>query len=157
MATMSLTTPRMIQCLKFPWNAIIAISTRLRQAELKMLMMTVGASVCNSFFIIGAMFLLMLCYAFAGVVLFGTVKYAAWNNIVSFRRCGLLLSRYGENIDRHANFGSAPLAITILFRIVTGEDWNKIMHDCMVSVYAKALVVFWYQNSNLWYPRRWSR
>lgn len=21
----------------------------------------------------------------------------------------------------------------MLFRIVTGEDWNKIMHDCMVQ------------------------
>ncbi|KAB1267741.1 Sodium leak channel non-selective protein [Camelus dromedarius] len=60
------------------------------------------------------MFLLLLCYAFAGVVLFGTVKY-------------------GENINRHANFSSAGKAITVLFRIVTGEDWNKIMHDCMVQ------------------------
>lgn len=34
---------------------------------------------------------------------------------------------------RHANFSTAGKAITVLFRIVTGEDWNKIMHDCMVS------------------------
>lgn len=33
---------------------------------------------------------------------------------------------------RHANFSTAGKAITVLFRIVTGEDWNKIMHDCMV-------------------------
>nr|XP_039260022.1 sodium leak channel non-selective protein-like isoform X1 [Styela clava] len=85
-----------------------------KHAILKMLLMTVAVSVYKSFFIIGAMFLLMLCYAFAGVVLFGTVKY-------------------GENIDRHANFGSASLAIAVLFRIVTGEDWNKIMHDCMIQ------------------------
>lgn len=26
------------------------------------------------------------------------------------------------------------MAIALLFRIVTGEDWNKIMHDCMVSL-----------------------
>lgn len=43
-----------------------------------------------------------------------------------------LLFRYGESIERHANFGTAPMAITVLFRIVTGEDWNKIMHDCTV-------------------------
>lgn len=34
--------------------------------------------------------------------------------------------------NRHANFSTAGKAITVLFRIVTGEDWNKIMHDCMV-------------------------
>uniref|UniRef100_A0A8C0BYI8 Sodium leak channel, non-selective n=1 Tax=Buteo japonicus TaxID=224669 RepID=A0A8C0BYI8_9AVES len=81
---------------------------------LKMLLLTVVVSMYKSFFIIVGMFLLLLCYAFAGVVLFGTVKY-------------------GENINRHANFSSAGKAITVLFRIVTGEDWNKIMHDCMVQ------------------------
>ncbi|TKS66912.1 Sodium leak channel non-selective protein [Collichthys lucidus] len=81
---------------------------------LKMLLLTVVVSMYKSFFIIVGMFLLLLCYAFAGVVLFGTVKY-------------------GENINRHANFSTAGKAITVLFRIVTGEDWNKIMHDCMVQ------------------------
>uniref|UniRef100_H2ZGK2 Ion transport domain-containing protein n=1 Tax=Ciona savignyi TaxID=51511 RepID=H2ZGK2_CIOSA len=85
-----------------------------KHATLKMLLTTVAVSVYRSFFIILAMFLLLLCYAYAGVVLFGTVKY-------------------GENIDRHANFATAPLAVTVLFRIVTGEDWNKIMHDCMIQ------------------------
>jgi len=33
---------------------------------------------------------------------------------------------------RQANFSSTPRGIMILFRIVTGEDWYKIMHDCMV-------------------------
>ena len=36
-------------------------------------------------------------------------------------------------MDRHANFQHAPRAIGVLFRIVTGEDWNRIMHDCMVT------------------------
>lgn len=35
-------------------------------------------------------------------------------------------------ILRHANFKTALNAQAALFRIVTGEDWNKIMHDCMV-------------------------
>ena len=34
---------------------------------------------------------------------------------------------------RHANFRTARHALVLLFRIVTGEDWNKIMHDCMIS------------------------
>uniref|UniRef100_A0A671QAW2 Sodium leak channel NALCN n=1 Tax=Sinocyclocheilus anshuiensis TaxID=1608454 RepID=A0A671QAW2_9TELE len=85
-----------------------------KHVTLKMLLLTVVVSMYKSFFIIVGMFLLLLCYAFAGVILFGTVKY-------------------GENINRHANFSTAGKAITVLFRIVTGEDWNKIMHDCMVQ------------------------
>lgn len=45
------------------------------KVTLKMLLLTVVVSMYKSFFIIVGMFLLLLCYAFAGVVLFGTVKY----------------------------------------------------------------------------------
>ncbi|XP_074643734.1 sodium leak channel NALCN-like [Tubulanus polymorphus] len=85
-----------------------------KHATLKMLMLTVVVSMFKSFFIIMGMFLLMLFYAYAGVILFGCVKY-------------------GENLGRHANFQTASNAIALLFRIVTGEDWNKIMHDCMIQ------------------------
>ncbi|KAK2190821.1 hypothetical protein NP493_67g04004 [Ridgeia piscesae] len=85
-----------------------------KHATLKTLMLTVLVSMFKSFFIIMGMFLLMLCYAFAGVILFGCVKY-------------------GEDLGRHANFQTASTAIALLFRIVTGEDWNKIMHDCMIA------------------------
>lgn len=50
-----------------------------------MLLLTVVVSMYKSFFIIVGMFLLLLCYAFAGVVLFGTVKF-------------------GENINRYRVF-----------------------------------------------------
>ncbi|CAF1039990.1 unnamed protein product, partial [Didymodactylos carnosus] len=82
-------------------------------ATLKMLMLTIIVSFFKSFFIISGMFLLMLVYAFAGVILFGCVKF-------------------GPELGRHANFKNVPNAIVLLMRIVTGEDWNKIMHDCMV-------------------------
>ncbi|GLH14407.1 Sodium channel protein 60E, partial [Gryllus bimaculatus] len=85
-----------------------------KHATLKMLMLTVGVSVCKSFFIIFGMFLLVFFYALAGTILFGTVKY-------------------GEGIGRRANFGSPVTGVAMLFRIVTGEDWNKIMHDCMIQ------------------------
>ena len=85
----------------------------LFQATLKMLMLTIIVSFFKSFFIILGMFLLMLVYAFAGVILFGCVKF-------------------GPELGRHANFKTVPNAIVLLMRIVTGEDWNKIMHDCMV-------------------------
>jgi len=85
-----------------------------KHATLKMLMLTIAVSFFKSFFIIVGMFLLMLVYAFAGVILFGCVKS-------------------GHDLGRHANFGSSPKAILLLMRIVTGEDWNKIMHDCMIA------------------------
>lgn len=85
-----------------------------KQATLKMLLLTVLVSVYKSFFIILSLFVLILCYALSGVILFGTTKY-------------------GENLHRRANFHNAGQAMTVLFRIVTGEDWNKIMHDCMLS------------------------
>ncbi|CAN8021994.1 unnamed protein product [Ixodes persulcatus] len=85
-----------------------------KHATLKMLMLTVVVSVYKSFFIIMGMFLLIFFYALTGVILFGNVKF-------------------GEHIGRQANFKTAPNGIAMLFRIVTGEDWNKIMHDCMVS------------------------
>ncbi|XP_023021096.2 sodium leak channel non-selective protein na isoform X3 [Leptinotarsa decemlineata] len=85
-----------------------------KHATLKMLMLTVGVSVCKSFFIIFGMFLLVFFYALAGTIIFGTVKY-------------------GEGIGRRANFESPVTGVAMLFRIVTGEDWNKIMHDCMIQ------------------------
>ena len=57
------------------------------QSTLKMLMLTVVMSVFRSFFIIVAMVLLMLFYAYAGVILFGAVKYGqAVNRCVVKRR-----------------------------------------------------------------------
>ncbi|VDK59628.1 unnamed protein product [Gongylonema pulchrum] len=85
-----------------------------RKTTLKMLMLTVVMSMVRSMFIITAMFLLVLFYAYAGVILFGMVKY-------------------GQAVSKHVNFRNAKEALVVLFRSVTGEDWNDIMHDCMVS------------------------
>ena len=59
-----------------------------------MLLLTVVVSMYKSFFIIVGMFLLLLCYAFAGVVLFGTVKY-------------------GENINRSSTASLSLLSVFI--------------------------------------------
>lgn len=32
---------------------------------------------------------------------------------------------------RQANFKTSLRAIELLFRTVTGEDWNRVLHDCM--------------------------
>uniref|UniRef100_A0A183C2M9 Transporter, cation channel family protein n=1 Tax=Globodera pallida TaxID=36090 RepID=A0A183C2M9_GLOPA len=83
-----------------------------RKSTLKMLMLTVVWSMVRSAFIIAAMFLLVLFYAYTGVILFGTV-------------------RYGQALSKHVNFRSGKHALLVLFRSITGEDWNDIMHDCM--------------------------
>jgi len=46
-------------------------------------------------------------------------------------------------VNRQANFQTALNAIVLLFRIVTGEDWNKIMHDCMVSHHYFIIIIKW--------------
>jgi hypothetical protein len=64
---------------------------------------------------IGALlFLLCFVYAVLGMNLFGKV-------------------RFGENLNEHANFTNFGNSILILLRMVTGEAWNAIMYDCMVS------------------------
>ncbi|OON23196.1 transporter, cation channel family protein [Opisthorchis viverrini] len=93
---------------------ILHFILRPNPVTLKMLMLTVIMSMYKSLFIITSMFLLMIVYALAGVTLFGSVKY-------------------GDNLGRHANFHNAFRATALLTRIVTGEDWNKIMHDCMIQ------------------------
>ena len=39
----------------------------------------------------------------------------------------------GEYLNEHANFRTMQAAVLLLFRCVTGESWNGIMHDCMVD------------------------
>ena len=85
-----------------------------KHATLQMLMLTVVVSVYKSFFIILGLFVLVLFYSLMGVQLFGSVKF-------------------GENLSRQANFRSAKLGTITMFRIVTGEDWYRMMHDCMIQ------------------------
>lgn len=53
---------------------------------------------------------------------------------------------------RHVNFRNGRQALVVLFRSVTGEDWNDIMHDCMVDYHAlmnllKIAITIKYANS----------
>lgn len=81
---------------------------------LKMLMMTVSMSLIKSFYIIFVLLLLMMSYAMIGVIMFGTVKH-------------------GVAVNSYANFEGSINAMIMLFRITTGEDWNKVMHDCTIQ------------------------
>ncbi|MEJ1280667.1 sodium leak channel non-selective [Cricetulus griseus] len=103
------------------------------KVTLKMLLLTVVVSMYKSFFIIVGMFLLLLCYAFAGVVLFGTVKY-------------------GENINRYCSqktsvpFHSftlafvSPTALQVQPPFCTPDEFTYWATDC--GNYAGALMYF---------------
>ena len=64
---------------------------------------------------IGAL-LLLICFVYAilGVNLFGKIKM-------------------GENLTEHANFTNFGYAMLTLLRMATGEAWNSIMYDCMIT------------------------
>lgn len=85
-----------------------------------MLLLTVVVSMYKSFFIIVGMFLLLLCYAFAGVVLFGTVKF-------------------GENINRYGVFVSIPwpsLGCMSLRAVLTVKPFYEVILICLLLLQA---------------------
>ena len=62
---------------------------------------------------VGALLLLLFfVYGVAGMDLFSGIKY-------------------GDHINKHANFGSFYHGLITLVRASTGESWNGLMHDCM--------------------------
>lgn len=62
--------------------------------------------------------LFLFVYAVLGVQLFGTVQ------------AGDALEGEGTT---HAHFGNFNTALSLVFRMTTGEDWQAIMHDCAVG------------------------
>lgn len=62
----------------------------------------------------GLLVLLHVVYAVSGMALFGGIEYRGF-------------------INQHANFDSFPAAMVTLFRVLTGESYNGIMHDCMLK------------------------
>ena len=68
----------------------------------------------KSSFIIMSMFILIMCYALVGVILFGNLKH-------------------GEAVNRQANFESAGQGMLLLFRIVTGKNTNKRISELILT------------------------
>lgn len=81
---------------------------------LRMLMLTVVMSLTKSFYTISVLVMIMTCYAFVGVIMFGSVKH-------------------GLALNRQVNFETSWNALLVLFRVTTGEDWHRIMHDAMIA------------------------
>ena len=47
-----------------------------------------------------------------------------------------------ENINENANFDSMATALVTLFRMLTGESWNAIAHDCAMQTGQMAMAYF---------------
>ena len=41
--------------------------------------------------------------------------------------------KFGENLNEHANFRNFGQSLLLLLRMVTGEAWNSVMYDCMIT------------------------
>ncbi|GFH11377.1 EF-hand domain-containing protein [Haematococcus lacustris] len=64
---------------------------------------------------VGAMLMMfMFMYSVMAMNLFGHIKFQ-------------------QNITRHANFRTFPVAMITLFRCITGENWNALMQDTMLQ------------------------
>eukprot|EP01028_Stygiella_incarcerata_P002857 TRINITY_DN1544_c0_g1_i1.p1 TRINITY_DN1544_c0_g1~~TRINITY_DN1544_c0_g1_i1.p1 ORF type:complete len:1709 (-),score=377.65 TRINITY_DN1544_c0_g1_i1:1118-6244(-) len=81
---------------------------------IKMLLITLLFSLFSLLNVGSLLCLLFFIYAVLGVQLFSKVKRQ-------------------EALNRHANFESFPNASLLLYRMSTGESWDKIMHECMVE------------------------
>merc|ERR1719424_704846 len=60
------------------------------------------------------LFMLFFVYGIIGMQVFGNVKF-------------------GEQIGPHANFRYVSNAMLLMFRVITGENWNRVMADCRVQ------------------------
>ena len=85
-----------------------------RAGDVRILLETISYSLPHIANIGAFLCLLFFIYAVLGVNLFSNIKY-------------------GDYLNRHANFDSFPRALLVLIRIVTGENWNGIMHETMVQ------------------------
>jgi hypothetical protein len=81
---------------------------------LRMLFNTLIVSLPGLLNIGALMFLLCFVYAVLGMHLFGKIKF-------------------GENMNKDANFRDFGQAMLLLVRMATGEAWNSIMYDCMID------------------------
>ena len=81
---------------------------------LRMLFNTLLISVPGLINIGSLLFLLCFVFAILGMNLFGKVKF-------------------GENLNEHANFRNFGQSLLLLLRMVTGEAWNSVMYDRMIT------------------------
>jgi len=83
--------------------------------------------------VIFLLMLLMGMYSILGVQLFATQKFS-------------------ETMNTYGNFRSIFMAFTTLFRSMTGEAWNEIMHDLAKGEYEYAREGEWCSPKKLFHP-----
>ena len=140
-------------------NILRFLSLTGKHEALKMLMLTVVWSVYKSFFIIMGIFIsfkilvtlqsltsigssrnvnIDICLCFGRMP---PLRHArGWRKycevIVFYYILKMYLNLYCVmwtfNLSRQNYFSSTQKSILLLFRIITGDDWNKIMHDYML-------------------------
>ncbi|GFR46010.1 hypothetical protein Agub_g7488 [Astrephomene gubernaculifera] len=94
---------------------VLRVLRLIRKAQgIQKLMRTLISSLPALANVGGVMLLFFFIYAVIGVNLFAGMKQ-------------------GENLSRHANFNNMGSAMLLLFRMITGESWDGIMQDCMVT------------------------
>jgi len=95
---------------------IIRVAKLLRMVKaskgLRHLLKTMWLSLSNIANVGMLLFIVFFTFSVAGLDLFGDLND-------------------GEYINYNANFRSFYLAVMLLFRTSTGENWNGIMHDCI--------------------------
>jgi len=96
---------------------VLRVSRVLRLAqsskEIQALLQTINMSVSSLMNVFGLLLLILFMFAVLGVFFFNEL-------------------RSGEVIDpKYKNFKNFGSAYLLLFAISTGEDWNKLMYDCV--------------------------
>ncbi|KAG2432071.1 hypothetical protein HXX76_008998 [Chlamydomonas incerta] len=77
------------------------------------------------------LFLLLFVYAIIGMNLFGMIRE----------------DNAGE-LGQYVSFRNFPLAFLTLFRLMTGENWNGVMEDCMQLDQCVRIDQTWYPTTN---------
>lgn len=81
---------------------------------LRMLVRTFFYSISAIFNVTSITVMFYFMYAVLGVQLYSTLQF-------------------GDHVDGHANFGNFQNAISLVFRMSTGENWQGVMHDAAVE------------------------
>jgi len=88
-----------------------------RSKDLQALLQTISMSITALFNVLGLVLLILFMFAVLGVYFFGELTEPA------------------QVIDpEYKNFRNFGRAYLLLFAIATGEDWNRLMYDCIDSV-----------------------
>ena len=103
---------------------------------LKALFRTLYYSLPSLFNVGAIMFMLVYVYAAVGMNLFGGICYSPTGGA---RGDGDYVC---ENVNGDANFDTMATALLTLFRMLTGESWNAIAHDCAGETSGMALLYF---------------